>query len=163
MLKYITYRQSIKSGDLLAWSHRGWSSWHDFKIQFVRFFTQSEYSHVGLAIWLGGRLFVLEAVEPMVRIYPLGKLGDFYHTPLEMNWTSEIEEYACNHIGEDYKQLHAILAYFKELEKGDVSECAALVKDIAMHAGIYLGDRDTPTSVLKAAQLLGHPTYIIKN
>ena len=77
MKKYSEYRDQIKSGDLLAWSHRGFRSWHDFKVQAVRLFTQSEYSHVGIAWVVGGRVFVIEAVEPRVRIFPLSKLGEY--------------------------------------------------------------------------------------
>jgi len=60
-MKYSEVRDTIKSGDLLAWSHRGWRTWYDIKIQAVRFFTQSEFSHVGVAWAVGGRVFVLEA------------------------------------------------------------------------------------------------------
>lgn len=35
-MKYKEIRPLIKSGDILAWSHRGWKSWYDIKIQFVR-------------------------------------------------------------------------------------------------------------------------------
>lgn len=163
MNKYDEYRQSIKSGDLLGWSHRGWGSWHDIKIQLVRFFTQSEYSHVAVAWVVGGRVFVIEAVVPKVRIYPLSKLGSFYHVPLNAPWLEHTEEVALNHVGADYKQLEAVEAYFRPLADGTVSECAALVIEIAKHDGIYLGTRATPDSVMLKAQQLGHPTYYIEN
>ena len=75
---YKQARPMIRSGDVLAWSHRGIRSWHDLKIWLVRMFTRSEYSHVGTAWVVGNRVFVIEAVMPKVRIYPLSKLGDFY-------------------------------------------------------------------------------------
>lgn len=160
---YATYRSTIKSGDLLSWSHRGWGSWHDFKVQMVRFFTQSEYSHVGCAWVVGERVFVIEAVEPRARVFPLSKLGDFYHNQMSINWSPDVEEAALETIGEDYKQLNAIKAYFTQLADKDVSECAALYLHIAMTAGIFLGKKATPTAVVQAAQLLGSPTRFIKS
>jgi hypothetical protein len=162
MKKYIEYRDQIQSGDLLAWSHRGWRTWHDFKIQMVRLFTQSEYSHVGIAWVVGGRVFVIEAVEPMVRAFPLSKLGSFYITPLNAAWEAETEEAALGHIGADYKQLVAIEAYFRCLPEGTVSECAALVIDVMRRDGIFLGRRATPDAVVREAQMRGGPTYLIE-
>lgn len=161
MKKYEEYRGNIKSGDLLAWSHRGWRSWHDIKIQIVRAFTQSEYSHVGCAWVVGARVLVIEAVEPMVRIYPLSKLGDFYHVPVEAPWGLATEEAALGYVGRDYKQLEAVEAYFRPLEEGTVSECAALVIEVLRRDGIYLGNRATPDAVMRTAQQRGHPTYYV--
>jgi len=162
-MRYSDVRSTIKSGDLLAWSHRGWGSWHDFKIQMVRFFTQSEYSHVATAWVIGGRVFVIEAVEPMVRIYPLSKLGSFYLIRMNAPWMLGTEDAALECVGADYKQLHAIKAFFAPLAKGDVSECAALVLDLMMRDGQYLGTRATPSAVVLEAQKLGYPTLLIEN
>lgn len=163
MNDYATYRNTIRSGDLLAWSHRRFRTWHDFKIAIVRMATRSEYSHVGVAWVIGGRVFVIEAVEPMARIYPLGKLGDFYHCPLAVDWDDRIEEAAIGHVGAEYRQLEAIRLYFAAREAGNVSECAALVLEILMSAGINLGTRATPDAVVRAAQQLGNPLYLIQN
>lgn len=161
MNKYSEVRSTIKSGDLLAWSHRGWKSFHDIKIQLVRMFTQSEYSHVGVAWVVGERVFVIEAVEPCARIYPLSKLGDFYHIPLKAPWKADTEEKALSYIGSEYKQLQAIKAFFRPLGKGNVSECAALVLTILDHDGIDLGNFATPDAVVLQAQLYGNPTHYI--
>ena len=163
MNKYSEYRSNIKSGDLLVWSHTSWKTLHDIKIQLVRFFTQSEYAHCGVAWVVGSRVFVLEAREPCVRIFPLSKLGNFYHLPLKAPWSTSTEEKALSYIGAEYKQLHAIKAFFKPLDKGDVSECAALALAILENDGIYLGDRSTPDALVKQAQLYGNPTYYIEN
>lgn len=160
---YEDYRTNIKSGDLLAFSHKGCKSWNDFKIMIVRMFTRSEYSHVGTAWWCGGRLFCIEAVEPCVRIFPLSRLGSFYHVPLNTSWSDYVEEVALNYVGSDYKQLHAIKAFLEPLDKTDVSECAALTIHIAEKGGIDLGSRATPDAVVKQAQLYGNPLYFVRN
>jgi hypothetical protein len=160
---YPTYRKEIKSGDILAWSHRGWKSFHDFKIQMVRAFTRSEYSHVGIAWVVGGRVFVIEAIEPCARIYPLSRAGSFYHIPLNADWKPSTEEIALSYIGADYKQLDAVKAFFKPLGKNSTSECAALVLNILDKDGIDLGNRATPDAVMLEAQLHGYPTYFVSN
>lgn len=163
MNKYADYRNQIKSGDLLAWSHRPWGSLYDFKIQMVRVFTRSEYSHVGVAWCVAGRVFVIEAVEPKVRIYPLSKLGDFYLTPMNAPWQAQTEEAAIGYVGQNYSQLTAMRAFFEPLGDNVVSECAALALQVYKHDGIDLGTRATPDAVVKAAQMLGHPTFLIVN
>lgn len=163
MNRYSEYRNQIKSGDLLAWSHRPWGSFYDFKIQMVRVFTRSEYSHVGVAWVVAGRVFVVEAVEPLVRIYPLSKLGDFYHTPMGIDLTPVAEDAMISYVGTRYSQLDAVRAFFEPLGDNVVSECAALVLQIYKHNNIDLGNRATPDAVVKAAQLLGHPTFLVTN
>lgn len=161
MASYVDQRSKIRSGDLLAWSHTGWKTWRDIKIELVRFFTQSEYSHVGVAWVIGGRVFVIEAVEPMVRIYPLSKLGNFYHIPMDTEWKLTTEEYALLHVGDDYKQLQAIKAYFVSLGKDSTVECAALAIAILDKEGIDLGEMATPSAVVKAALMLDKQlTYV---
>jgi hypothetical protein len=161
-MKYADVRSKLKSGDLLAWSHRPWDTFYDVKIQAVRMITRSEYSHVGICWISAGRVWVIEAVQPRVRIYPLSKLGEFYYTTLDVAWTQDVEDAALEHIGVEYRQLDAIRAYFDMLESGKVSECAALALVVSMSGGVYLGDRATPDAVMREAQRLGNPTYLIE-
>ena len=156
-------RSKIKSGDILAFSHKGWNSWKDFKSQMVRVFTRSEYSHVCTAWVVGDRVFVIEAVVPEVRIYPLSKLGDFYWIPTNAKWATNTEETALSHVGDKYSQLVAMEAYFRDLGKGNTQECAALTMLIASCDNIDLGHRQTPDAVVLSAQLIGNPIYYITN
>jgi hypothetical protein len=130
-MNYQDARQNIKSGDMLAWSHRGWGSWYDIKIQMVRFFTQSEYSHVGVAWVVGGRTLVIEAVTPKVRIYPLSKLGEFYWIPEYLRWTPEMEEKALSYVGTEYSQVEAVAAFFNTTIGTAKMQCAKLVATLA--------------------------------
>lgn len=152
-MKYAAARDKIRSGDLLAWSHRGWSTWHDIKIQLVRFFSQSEYSHVGTAYVGQGRVFVLEAVQPLVRQFPLSKLLPFYWLPMNALWRPETEEFAFEKIGEPYSQHEAVLAFLGRLKPGSSKlwECAEYSGAIAKADGIDLGARAVPTDVVQAA------------
>lgn len=162
MNRYSEYRNQIRSGDLLAWSHRPWGSIYDFKIQMVRVFTRSEYSHVAVAWVVGGRVFVIEAVEPLVRIYPLSKLGSFYTVPMSASWKPETEEAALNFVGSPYSEKVAMKAFFQKLPEGTVAECAALVLEVYKREGVKLGDRATPDSIVREALSLGRPLYLIQ-
>lgn len=159
-MKYHDIRPSIKSGDILAWTHRKWGTWYDLKIQLIRIFTRSEYVHVAVAWVVGGRVFALEAVVPLVRIYPLSKLGDFYHVPVGANWTDEVEEYALGHIGAQYSQKAAIESVLSQVTSDQVNECAAYAISVLKKAGIDLGNKAVPSDVVQAALSRGSLTLV---
>ena len=158
---YSKARPMIRSGDVLAWSHRGIKSWHDLKIWFVRMFTRSEYSHVGTAWVVGNRVFVIEAVMPKVRIYPLSKLGDFYWLQMGAYWRKATETLALSFVGDDYSQLQAMVSPFITPPDDRRWECAELVATVARQDSIDLGAVYTPSEVVLAAQKRGAPlTYV---
>ena len=158
---YKQARPMIRSGDVLAWSHRGIHSWHDLKIWVVRLFQRSEYSHVGTAWVVGNRVFVIEAVMPKVRIYPLSKLGDFYWLQMGAYWRKATETLALSFVGDDYSQLQAMVSPFITPPDDRRWECAELVATVARQDSIDLGAVYTPSEVVLAAQKRGAPlTYV---
>lgn len=162
-MNYADARPMIRSGDILAWSHRGIRSWHDLKVWFVRLFQRSEYSHVGTAWVVGNRVFVIEAVMPKVRIYPLSKLGDFYWLQMGAYWRKATEALALSCVGDDYSQLQAIVAPFLTPPEDDRWECAELVATVARQDSIDLGAVYTPSEVVLAAQKRGAPLTLVTN
>ena len=160
-MKYEEARPLIKSGDLLAWTHKPWSSLYDLKIQLVRFFTRSEYSHVAIAWVIGERVFVIEAVIPLIRIYPLSKLGNFYWLPMDVKWNKETEALALSKIGERYSTFDAIKAYFTKLEYDSRWECAEFVAKVLEYEGIDLGTEYIPSLIVEKAMLLGKPLNLV--
>ena len=162
-MKYQDIRDTIRSGDLVAFSHGSWKSWNDIKVNFVRMFTRSTYSHVGIAWVVAGRVLVLEAVKPKTRIFPLSLEGDFYLLPTGAKWGRTTEEFALDHIGVDYSEITAMEAFFHPLEFGNVKECAAFVREVMLRDGIDLGNRSTPDAVVKAAQELGAILITVDN
>lgn len=154
MAKYSKVRDSIKSGDILAWSHRSWSSFYDLQIQAVRFATQSEYCHVGTAWVVAGRVFVIEAVTPKVRIYPLSKLLPFYLIKLDGNWTNEAEEFGLAQVGMEYSKLQAIESFFRVPKADNLWQCAELTAAIARHNGFMIGKKLTPSALVE--EILGY-------
>jgi hypothetical protein len=163
-MKYSDYRSNIKSGDILAFSHEGWKSWADIKTQAVRIFTRSNYSHVGIAVVIASRVFVLENVVPYARLYPLSQRGNFYHIAMrDVAWTDELEEKAFSYIGSKYSQWQAIKAFFVNLGRGNTSQCAALVSEVMYAANVYMGDRQTPDAIVLQAQLLGSAVHYVED
>jgi hypothetical protein len=150
-VNYQGARGQIKSGDLLAWSHRSWASWYDLQVQAVRVFTRSEYCHVGVAWVVAGRVFVIEAVTPQVRIFPLSKLLPFYWMPLGAPWKKETEEFALSQVGLYYSKWQAVKAYFGYTDKDDIWQCAALTRAILSADGVDLNpEKETPSALVYA-------------
>ena len=162
-MKYEEMRSTIKSGDLLAFSHGDWKTWRGIKTEAVRIFTRSTYSHIGIAYVMGGRVMILEAVKPCLRMAPLSLEGSFYHLPLKQKWNKACEKFAMACLGIKYSEVAAMEAYFHPLEEGTVSECAAYAREVFKRMSIDLGDRSTPDAVILKAQMLGAPSIYVEN
>lgn len=152
-MKYTDFRENIVSGDLLAWTHKGWNSWYNFQIQMVRAFTQSEYAHVGIAWVAAGRVFVLEAVVPFVRIYPLSMCENFYYLGMHKELSPEAEEFALSQIGELYSKRMCFKAFFGMVKGGDSGkwQCAKYANEVLKANGIDYGNAFTPNTLVQAA------------
>ena len=150
---YESARSRIKPGDLLSWSHRGWGSWYDLQIQAVRMFTRSEHCHVGIALRWRSRLWVIEAVRPLVRVFLLSKLRPFYHIPMPAQWTEEVEEWALDQVGKQYSRRQAVLAGLDRLKGGadDKWQCAELAQACLERAMMVIPGPATPTNVVEQA------------
>lgn len=161
---YAQARNRIRSGDLLAWSGRGWSSWADWQIQAIRIFGRTEYSHVGVAWVIAGRVFVIEAVGAGVRIYPLSRAAPFYWLPLGAAWTQGVETLALERVGDRYSKWDAVRAFFGALPIGSDSrwECAELTLVILRAAGVDLGARAVPSDLVEQALRRGAPCYLVE-
>lgn len=129
-MKYADIRDQIKSGYTLAWTHRKLKTWYDFKVMLVRAVTMSKYSHVGMAIVLAGRVWVVESVTPHIRMVPLSNLLPCDLITDEV-LTDEQVERAISFVGREdytYSQLEAVKAYFGRNNPLDKSiECAEFV------------------------------------
>jgi hypothetical protein len=116
--------------------------------------TESEYSHVGVALVFGGRVFVVEAVCPLVRIYPLSKLTPFYYIRTPFTWTDEAETVLIEHVGYEYSKYAAVRALFTT-DEGDekAMECAKLVNHVfELFDPGFSKIHDTPTATVKYLQ-----------
>jgi hypothetical protein len=164
-MKYNDYRYKIKSGDLISWKNNDWKSIGGLLSQIVRIWERSEYSHVGTAIVLYGRLFVIEVVEPHVRLVPLSNRLPFYWTPINAPWKTSTEFKAMALVGapqQKYSILEAIhgAVGLKDPGKDNLWQCAELSWYLADCDGIDLGKDIYPSAIVKEAQKRGSTTYL---
>jgi hypothetical protein len=156
-MKYSEIRDTLQSGDILAWTHRFKWTWYDFKCYMVRLFTVSEYSHVGVCIVQDGRVWVLEAVTPTVRLVPLSDEVPCF--VLKGKGLTEEQKFrGMALVGKaKYSQWEAILAYFGKNDlNNDRWECAELVDYV-----LDLNLEATPASLVDELLQQGYPMYTI--
>lgn len=146
-MKYNDCRKLIQTGDVLAWSEGGPpTSWRNIQLNLVKMGTMSQFNHVGLAYVLAGRVFVVEAVVPEIRIFPLSKELPFYYlqTPFRLN--DEQEAKLMKRVGLPYSKWEAVKSAFSKDTNGQsVWECAKLVNQTLLDFDPGFDDlNDTP-------------------
>lgn len=161
--KYSEYRSSIKSGDLLVWKVTSNKTISKITSTIIRLFTLSEYTHVGIAWYIGNRLFVIEACSAGIRLLPLSQCTSFYHIPMYVNWKAEYENALLSEIGTSYSYIDAIKGYLKILKpNGNNSwQCAELANYFYKVTGRDYEDNLTPSTLVSAVLNDGHSlTYV---
>lgn len=149
---YEDMRPSIQSGDLLAWSSDGATLMSRILTFVVRIFTLSEYSHVGIALREGDRVYVLEATIPRIQLRLLSERKGFYHVPMHVLWSQKLEDYLKHYIGKPYGILDCIRGYLGHTDPSDDRwQCAELCNDFYRQAEIDLGENYTPSKVVREA------------
>lgn len=163
-MKYSEIRHTLKSGDILAWSHTGWSSWYDFKLQLIRIFTKSEFVHVGIVWKFGTRVFILEATSPTPRIVPLSNKIPFYLLRLPKKISDKAIEYAMSHIGlTPYSTIEAIKSFFGTNSISNSRlQCVEYVKNILGIDGYNFTGKDITAEFIKELQQLGLTVELIE-
>lgn len=74
---YSEIRSTVTTGDLIAWNKPGFKSTTGMLLLLYQKILKAKYTHVGVAAVLGGRIMIIEATPPAVRIFPLSMLTDF--------------------------------------------------------------------------------------
>lgn len=159
-MKYAKARELITDGDLVFWSHYDWGTWYDLQVQAVRIGTRSEFCHVGVAHLHGGRVWIIEAVKPVVRMVPLSNLlkdGAFFVNVNKPIGGDELE-FLLSTIGRgEYSTKQAIQGQIETLDIGqdDEWQCAELAITARKKSGLDLGCKATPSEVWHAALQYG--------
>jgi len=143
---YDAVRSRIKDGDLLAWKWR----WVQRRFGVMPW---DCFTHVGQALWVDGRLCVLEAVMPRVQLVPLSMYSGLatYWVPLHANYTPACRAYAMEQLGDSYSLRDCAVGLWGMPVDDNMEQCAELSIRLAHKAGVDLGDRATPPSVVRAA------------
>lgn len=163
-LIYSEMRRLIHSGDPIAFTHEKSHSWYDKKVQAVMHVTKSPLAHFGLAWVVGDRVMIFEAVQPLVRIFPLSKMGDFYWYPRKSKLSEAGLTEAMRQVGFEYSQPEAILAQWGFNNRdNDVTSCVEYVKKILSVDGVILPGRDTPAVADTDLQDMGIPRFKVHN
>lgn len=155
MSSYEQRRNEIKTGDILAWSHGGnWNSWKNLQLNLIRMSTMSEYTHVGIAYVMDGRVFIIEAVIPEIRISILSKELPCFLLKTPFEFKDEHKEKLLSKVGLPYSKWEAIKSVFtKDTNGQSVWECAKLVNQTLKDFDIGFDDmHDTPSNVVRYLQ-----------
>jgi len=163
-MKYEDVRSTITSGDIIAFTHMGWRSWSDIESQIVRMATRSEFSHVAIAWVVAERIFIIEAVVPEIRIFPLSNFKEFFILRTHIPMSIEAEEFALSRVGERYSKWEAIKGYFGRNKDDRYWQCAEFVSSVLHKDGIDLPGKDTPTDLVRGTMdVLGSNLELIIN
>ncbi len=162
-MRYQDARPRIRSGDVIALSHNAWASWYDLQIMAVRLFRMSEYTHVGIAWVVGGRVFILHAIGAGVSIAPLSHELPFYWIPVD-RWTRDAESWALSTIGQRYSKWQAILAGLGLLKGGEDSlwECAEWASALLGRLGLPVSGALTPDGLVKRLLTLDYAITLVE-
>lgn len=141
---YNEVRDNIKDGDLIAFSGKKLLS------RLIQKVTYSVISHVGMAVWIKNRLFVIEAVEGAgIRFYPLSKYvregskvewWKLYHDSFNVD-REKVIIFAMDRVGDAYGLWQLIKDFFlrtKDHKKGNFY-CSLYVLE-ALKEGGYIGE-----------------------
>ena len=131
MTAYKDLRTTLKSGDLVFYSsHNGLGD------KLIKWWTKSNYSHVGVIWAIAGRVFLLEASAlGGVRLVPLSLRMPDLIVPMNLIWNQEAETHAMEHIMEKYSLVDAVRAGFKEAYKKEGWICTEYAASIVKKCG----------------------------
>jgi hypothetical protein len=150
-LAYKDYRENIRSGDLLIWSEDNYSVISNAILTSIRVLTSSDYAHVGIAIRMLGRLFVVEATMPTIRLALVSDKEEFYHVPVDVTWSHDCEDYLFSKLGLPYSIIDDIRAYFGLVAQNDNKyQCAELAREFYVKCcNLPISENYIPKSLIK--------------
>lgn len=145
---YPEIRATIISGDIVAFKGNG------ILDRIIRWWTNSNYSHVGLAWVYGGRVYLLDSSRQKgVSLRPMSAAGDFVILRKgKWNFGSDEIERAFSVLGNPYSWLDLLKAAFKKATSGDEAfQCAEYVSYVL---GWGRQGTSTPEDIVRIAVTL---------
>jgi hypothetical protein len=143
--EYNDARGYINSGDVILWEGKGLAA------RLVRWFTKSRWSHVGIALWSGPRLLVLDSFPfKGTRIQPLSRCAEnAYWIPNPAGLGLLAHGFAIDELGRKYSFQNLWKTWLGlNLVKGEY-HCAQYVAAVLSKAGIELTAPATPETVAR--------------
>lgn len=150
---YSKLRSEIKTGDLIAYDTEEIDSFFGSVLYFYQKILKARYTHVGVAVRLNNRVFLLEATPPQVRLVPLPMCGDFYliKTDLEAD-ENKMLSVLVSYLGRSYSLLDLLKAKLKITNNPSDLYCSELAQEFYNMFG-YLPNRragETPDTIVDA-------------
>lgn len=143
------YHNDVKNGDLLIWSEDRQNRISNMFLKMVRFFTMSEYAHVGIAVWINDELHVVEATIPEIRIAKVVDTPWHVSVPASV-WNDTSSSFLMAQVGKSYSFLDCLRAYLGlRVNDNDSWQCAELSREFYLLGGIDLGKAYTPNRVVR--------------
>ena len=103
-------RENIKTGDLLAWEVTSVDSPTSALLKIYQKIFSVKFSHVGLAVRIGGRVFVAEATLPYVRLFPLSLKENFYYLGCNIQFQENHIDLLLKDMGKPYSLFDLVKA-----------------------------------------------------
>jgi len=127
---YNALRLEIRSGDLIAFRGNGPVS------RLIRHVTGGRHTHVGVAFWMRGRLFLLEAREGAgVQLRACSNVLPFDWIKTDISWTEKAETFAFRELGKPYSYLDAVRAGLGSRLNGTGYICSEYAAEIQLRCG----------------------------
>ena len=109
---YSEIRDSIKTGDLVSWKAGKVNSVFTFILYLYQKILKPKSVHVGIVLVIGGRVFVVEARPPAVRIFPLSMMEDFDLIHTNIPYEQNDIDFLLKELGAPYKALDVLKGLF---------------------------------------------------
>lgn len=150
---YSEIRSKIKTGDLIATDEAPIDSFFGLVLSLYQKILGAKYTHVGVAVRMGGRVFVVEATPPEVRLVPISMFGDFKLIQTEMKDNENAQlEFLFASLGKKYSIFDMLKGTLGITGDNSDYYCSELAGDFYNSFG-YITDRKaghSPDSIVEA-------------
>lgn len=155
---YSQIMKEIKTGDLIAWKTDKYRSILTFILFLYQKLTGALYTHVGIVVKIGGKLYVIEAVPPLVRIYPLENKEEFYWIDAKVNAPAARQlKFLTSEVGKPYSILDMFKSVFRLENNTKDYYCSELAAEFYYNFG-YISDKSvghSPDTMVRAISEIG--------
>lgn len=161
---YSAIRDELKTGDLIAWNTPKVTSFFTFVLYMYQKILKAEYTHVGVIVREGSRVFVLEATPPVVRLYPLSFSPEFFYIPVNRDDLEDELDHILHALGKPYSLLDLIKGLLKIKADDREYYCSELASEFYNRVG-YIEDEWaglTPDTLVRAVCKAGNvkPVFV---
>lgn len=162
-IPYSEVKDKIRTGDLIAFTTTKYNSFLTFILFLYQRLLGATYTHVGIIVRTGNSTFVVEAVPPLVRIYPVENLSSFYWIDATVSAPNAKQlEFLMKRVGTPYSILDMFKGTIGMENNLNNYYCSELAADFYYNFG-YIHDRSlghTPDSIVKAIMERGNEKAI---